>query len=279
MTRSPLVTSRSAVTGYVSPETHDSTIGWRFVNPRLTQKYYPYSMGQTAENMAGLWKISREEQDIFALSSHEKYFAALVADKWKEEILPVEITGVSRPFVMLHDEPPRKTTLEKLAALKPAFVKNGTVTAGNSSGINDGAAVLLMASEEAVKLFGLQPMARVVSMSVAGVDPAVMGIAPVPSTLKALRRAGLRIGNMDLVELSEAFASQSLACIRDLDFDSALVNVNGGSIALGHPLGSTGARIAVTLLHEMKKRHSHYGLATTCVGVGQGVSMIYEGLF
>jgi acetyl-CoA C-acetyltransferase len=216
---------------------------------------------------------------MYALSSHEKYFAALAGGRWQEEIFPMEITGVPRPFVMIQDEPPRKTSLEKLAALKPAFVKNGTVTAGNSSGINDGSAVLLLADEEAVKLFQLRPLARVVSMGVAGVDPAVMGIGPVPSTLKALKRAGLRKNNLDLVELSEAFASQSIACIRDLDLDNTLVNVNGGSIALGHPLGSAGARIAVTLLHEMKKRRSHYGLVTTCVGVGQGVSMIYEGLF
>lgn len=278
MSRAPYVTSRNSTAPGGTPETHDSTIGWRFVNNKLTDNYYPYSMGQTAEHIAVQWKISREEQDVFALSSHHKYFAALHQDKWKEEIIPVEITNFSRPFVMSHDEPPRNTNLEKLAALKPAFAKKGTVTAGNSSGINDGAAAILLASEEAVKLFNLQPMARIVSMAVAGVDPAIMGIAPVNATLKALQRAGLRIDDMGLVELSEAFASQSIACIRDLHMDPSIVNVNGGSIALGHPLGSTGARIAVTLLHEIKKRRSKYGLVTTCVGIGQGVSMIVEGL-
>jgi 3-oxoadipyl-CoA thiolase len=278
MSRAPIVSSRNKTTSNAIPETHDSTIGWRFVNSKLTEKYYPYSMGETAENIANQWKISREEQDLFALSSHEKYFTALGQGKWKEEIIPIDITGVTKPFVMGSDESPRKTSLEKLAALKPAFAKDGTVTAGNSSGINDGAAALLLASEEAVKLFNLKPVARVVSMSIAGVHPAIMGIGPVPSTLKALQRAGLRMSDLNLVELSEAFACQSIACIRDLDMDESKVNVNGGSIALGHPLGSTAARIAVTLLHEMKKCHSKYGLVTTCVGVGQGASMIFEGL-
>ena len=231
-------------------------------------------MGETAENVAAQWKISREEQDEFACQSHAKYFAAKAAGKFDDELLPVEINGGKEKFE--EDEHPRKTTLEKLASLKPAFNKNGSVTAGNSSGLNDGAAAMILASEAAVNKFNFKPLARIVSMAVAGVDPSIMGVGPVPATQKALQRANLTIDDLDLVELNEAFASQSIACIRQLSLDPAKVNVNGGSIALGHPLGCSGVRISATLLHEMKRRGARYGLAAMCVGVGQGAAIIYE---
>lgn len=274
MTRAPFVILKSSVSWNRNAEMADTTIGWRFSNKSLTDKYYPYSMGETAENVARDWKISREEQDEFAMRSHEKYFAAHHAGRFKDEILPVDINGGKIFFDT--DEHPRKTTVEKLASLKPAFKKDGSVTAGNSSGLNDGAAAMLLASEAAVRKYGFQPMARVVGMAVAGVDPAIMGTGPVPATNKALKRAGRSIGDMDLVELNEAFASQSIACIRDLALDASKVNVNGGSIALGHPLGCSGVRISATLLHEMKRRNARFGLATMCVGVGQGAAVIYE---
>jgi len=278
MTRAPFVTAKSEGAWSRKNETHDSTIGWRFTNKKLADQYYPYSMGETAENVAGQFNITRAQQDAFAFSSQEKYFNALKNNKWKEEIIAVDITENKEPTVFATDEHPRPTSLEKLAGLKPAFAKEGTVTAGNSSGINDGAAALLLADEEAVKLFSLQPLARIVSMSVAGVDPSIMGIGPVPATRKALQRAGLKTKDIDLIELNEAFASQSLACIKELELDTDKINVNGGSIAIGHPLGCSGSRISATLLHEMKKRKSKYGLATMCVGVGQGAAIIYEGL-
>ncbi|HEX6914828.1 MAG TPA: acetyl-CoA C-acyltransferase [Chitinophagaceae bacterium] len=278
MTRAPFVMAKSQEAWARSAEVFDTTIGWRFLNKTLAALYHPYSMGETAENVAKQWNISREEQDAFALASQQKYFAALEAGKWKDEILPVEVSEKKKTFTVDRDEHPRETSLEKLAALKPAFAKDGTVTAGNSSGINDGAAALLLASEEAVKQFNLQPLARVVSMAAAGVDAAIMGIGPVPATQKALKRAGLQVKDLELVELNEAFAAQSLACIRDLGIDPAIVNVNGGAIALGHPLGCSGARISTTLLYEMKRRKARYGLATMCVGVGQGAAVIYERL-
>lgn len=276
MTRAPFVTAKSDGAWSRKQETHDTTIGWRFTNKQLAQMYPPFSMGETAENVARQWNISREEQDAFALASQQKYFAALEAGRWEEEITAIEMIADRLITWFNQDEHPRQTSAEKLAALKPAFAKDGTVTAGNSSGINDGAAALLLASEEAVKTFGLQPMARVVSMGVAGVDPAIMGIGPVPATQKALLRAGLTVHDLGLIELNEAFASQSIACMRDLRLDASIVNVNGGSIALGHPLGCSGARISTTLLHEMQRRNTRYGLATMCVGVGQGAAMVYE---
>jgi len=278
MTRAPFVTAKSDGAWSRKQETFDTTIGWRFTNKKLAAQYPPFSMGETAENVANRWQIGREEQDRFALSSQEKYQQAKKAGRWKEEIIPVNITENKEPTIFFEDEHPRETSLEKLAALKPAFAKDGTVTAGNSSGINDGAAALLLASEEAVKLFGLKPVARIVSRAIAGVDPAIMGIGPVPATQKALQRAGLKAADIGLVELNEAFASQSIACMRDLGLDPAHVNVNGGAIAIGHPLGCSGARISATLLHEMKKRKTRYGLATMCVGVGQGAAIIYENL-
>ncbi|MCB0775749.1 MAG: thiolase family protein, partial [Chitinophagaceae bacterium] len=224
------------------------------------------------------WKISRERQDEFALNSQLKYFKAKEEKKWDAEIIPVELNKKGLITWVVDDEHPRNTSIEKLASLKPAFKKDGTVTAGNASGINDGAAATILASEDTVKKLNLKPMARIVSMAVAGVDPSVMGIGPVPATRKALKRARLQISDIDLVELNEAFASQSLACINDLGLDPAKVNVNGGAIALGHPLGCSGARISTTLLHEMKRRGSKYGLATMCIGVGQGAAVLYEGL-
>lgn len=278
MTRAPFVTAKSNSPYSRTVETYDTTMGWRFINKRLASLYYPYSMGETAENVAKQWKISREEQDAFALQSQEKYFAAKEEKKWDDEIAAVELYKDGLVSWMIHDEHPRQTSLEKLASLKPAFVKEGTVTAGNSSGINDGAAAMLLASEEAVKKYDLKPIAKIVSMAVAGVDPAIMGIGPVPATEKALERAGLKVGDLDLVELNEAFASQSIACIRDLGLDNNKVNVNGGAIAIGHPLGCSGVRISATLLHEMKRREARYGLATMCIGVGQGAAIIFEGI-
>jgi len=276
MTRAPYVVSKSGEAFGRKQEMFDTTMGWRFINKNLSVLHHPYSMGETAENVAKQWAISREEQDRFALASQQKYFAARAAGKWENEIVPVEIENKRMVSWVVNDEHPRETSLEKLAALSPAFIKDGTVTAGNSSGINDGAAAMLMANEAAVKKNKLSPMARVVSMAVAGVDPAIMGIGPVPATKKALKRAGLNMKDIGLVELNEAFASQSLACIRDLELDPAIVNVNGGAIAIGHPLGCSGTRISATLLHEMKRQRIRYGLATMCVGVGQGAAVIYE---
>ena len=278
MTRAPFVTAKPDGAFSRKIETYDTTIGWRFTNKKLSDLYHPFSMGETAENVAQQWNISREAQDIFAANSQEKYFKALTANKWDEEIISVEITENKEAVLFSNDEHPRATTIEKLAALKPAFTKDGTVTAGNSSGINDGAAALLLASEEAVKLFNLKPLARIASVAVAGVDPSIMGVGPIPATQKALQRAGITTNDLDLIELNEAFASQSLACIKELNLDTSKINVNGGSIALGHPLGGSGSRISTTLLHEMKKQNSKYGLATMCVGVGQGAAIIYEGL-
>ncbi len=278
MTRAPFVTAKSEGAWSRKTETYDSTIGWRFTNKKLAEMYYPYSMGETAENVANDWNITREEQDRFAFASQEKYFAALAAGKWEDEIVAIEMINDRLITWFNEDEHPRKTSLEKLAALRPAFAKDGSVTAGNSSGINDGAAAMMLASEEAVKLFNLQPIARVVSMGVTGVDPAIMGLGPVRSSQKALQRGGLTVQDLGLVELNEAFASQSLACIKELELDPAKVNVNGGSIAIGHPLGCSGVRISATLLHEMNRSKARYGLATMCVGVGQGAAVVYEGI-
>lgn len=278
MTRAPFVMAKSANPFQRNVEIYDTTLGWRFTNKKLAEMYHPFSMGETAENVAKQWKISREEQDIFAMSSQQKYFEAHAAGKWVSEIAPVIIPTKEKDILFEADEHPRQSSLDKLAALRPAFAKDGTVTAGNSSGINDGAAAMLLASEEAVKKYDLKPMAKIVSMAVAGVDPSIMGIGPVPATKKALERAGLTVEQLDLIELNEAFASQSIACVRDLNLDINKVNVNGGAIAIGHPLGCSGTRISATLLHEMKRRNAKYGLATMCIGVGQGASVIYEGI-
>jgi 3-oxoadipyl-CoA thiolase len=278
MTRAPFVMAKATAGFQRTAEIYDTTIGWRFTNKRLSEIHHPFSMGETAENVAKQWKISREEQDEFALASQKKYFAAKAADNWADEIVAIEFNDKGLISWVVNDEYPRETSLEKLAGLKPAFIKDGTVTAGNSSGINDGAAAMLLANEEAVKKYNLEPLAKIVSMAVAGVDPSIMGIGPVPATNKALIRAGLKANDLDLIELNEAFASQSLACIRDLGLDINKVNVNGGAISIGHPLGCSGVRISTTLLHEMKRKNAKHGLATMCVGVGQGAAVIYEGL-
>lgn len=277
MSRAPFVMGKAEDAFSRKAEIYDTTIGWRFVNAQLAKLYHPYSMGETAENVAEKWKISREEQDQFALQSQQRYQQAHEAGKFRDELIPVTIQkGKSETILFEKDEHPRATSMEKLATLKPAFKENGTVTAGNSSGINDGSAAVLIVNEEQAKSH--KPMARVVSMAVAGVDPAYMGVGPVPATQKALKRAGLTMKDIGLVELNEAFASQSIASMRDLDIDPAIVNVNGGSIAIGHPLGCSGVRISATLLHEMKRRGVKYGLATMCIGVGQGAAIIYENL-
>ena len=276
MSRAPFVMPKAASAYDRNAQLFDTTMGWRFVNSKLAEMYHPYAMGETAENVAKQWNISRHAQDEFAMESQQKYAEAFSAGKFVEEIVPVQIHSGKDAFELNKDEHPRLSSMEKLATLQPAFIKDGTVTAANSSGINDGAAAMLLASEAAVKKYGLQPMATIKSMAVAGVDPAVMGIGPVPASQKALLRAGLTVSDLDLVELNEAFASQSIACIHDLGLDLQKVNVNGGAIALGHPLGCSGVRIATTLLHEMKKRKSKYGLATMCVGVGQGAAVIFE---
>jgi 3-oxoadipyl-CoA thiolase len=247
----------------------DTTLGWRFPNPRLEELFPLESMGETGENVAERWSVSREEQDAFALKSQQRWAAADAAGRFTEELVP--IGDVER------DEHPRPdTSAEKLAALKPAFRAGGGVTAGNSSGINDGSAALVIASEEKARELDVEPLAAFAGSAVAGVDPRVMGIGPVPAVRKLLARAGLDSGELDLVELNEAFASQSLAVIRELGLDPARVNVNGGAIAIGHPLGMSGARLVVTLLHELRRREGRYGLATLCVGVGQGQAALFE---
>lgn len=281
MTRAPFVMAKAEQAFSRTPEIYDTTIGWRFTNGALSKLHYPYSMGETAENVAKKWNISREMQDEFAYNSQLKYQEAAKAGKFNNEIVPVSIPqrkGEATVFAI--DEHPRLSSVEKLGELKPAFVKeNGSVTAGNSSGINDGAAVSLIVDEETLKRFNLKPIARVVSTAVAGVDPMYMGMGPVPATQKALKRAGLKASDLDLIELNEAFASQAVACAQDLELDPAKVNVNGGSIAIGHPLGASGTRITATLLHEMQKRDNvKYGLASMCIGVGQGAAIIYEKL-
>lgn len=278
MSRAPFVMAKAQEPFSRKAEIFDTTMGWRFINSKLSNLYHPYSMGETAENVAEKWKISREEQDQFGLASQEKYQRAHASGKFKDELVPVSVQQGKEIVEFAKDEHPRATTLEKLAALKPAFKQGGTVTAGNSSGINDGAAAGLLAGEEAAKQMNLKPMARVVSFAVAGVDPAYMGVGPVPAVQKALKRAALKISDIDLVELNEAFASQSLACIRDLEIDPQIVNVNGGAIAIGHPLGCSGVRISATLLHEMVKRKARYGVATMCIGVGQGAAVVFENL-
>jgi len=278
MTRAPFVMAKADQAFARKVDIYDTTIGWRFINSSLSDLYYPYSMGETAENVAERWGISREEQDMFAFLSQKKYQEAAAAGKFTEEILPVTIhQPKAGPTLFEVDEHPRMSTLEQLAKLKPAFKKEGTVTAGNASGINDGAACLMLASEAYVIKNGFKPLARVASMAVAGLDPAIMGAGPIPASRKAMQRAGITAKDLGLVELNEAFASQSIASMRDLELDPAIVNVNGGSIAIGHPLGCSGARISTTLLYEMQKQPAvQYGLATMCIGVGQGAAIIYE---
>lgn len=277
MSRAPFVMGKAENAFARNQALFDTTMGWRFINATLSEKYHPYTMGETAENVATQWSISRAAQDAFAVNSQEKYQAAHEAQQFADELVPYTVSlGKGKTLHFDKDEHPRLSTIEALGTLKPAFKKEGSVTAGNSSGINDGASALLLVNKEALAQYQLKAMAKIKSMAIAGVDPSVMGIGPVPAVRKALQRAGLSIADIDLFELNEAFASQSLACIQELGIDTHKVNVNGGAIALGHPLGASGARISTTLLHEMKKRNAKYGIATMCIGVGQGAAIVYE---
>ncbi|MCU0494592.1 MAG: thiolase family protein [Chloroflexaceae bacterium] len=291
MTRAPFVFAKSeSAWSRQPPEVFDTTIGWRFTNPALAAAHYPYSMGETAENIAASFGIGREEQDAFALESQRRYAVALAAGRFAAELVPVPtIPQRGEPRIITTDEHPRPdTSPASLAQLRPAFggrgrqrppdcaPADGSVTAGNSSGINDGAAALLLMSAERAAALGHRPLARIVSSAVAGVDPAYMGLGPVPAVQKALQRARLTVAALDLVEINEAFAVQVLACARELKLDLARVNVNGGAIALGHPLGASGARILATLVHELGRRGGRYGLATMCIGVGQGIAVVVE---
>jgi 3-oxoadipyl-CoA thiolase len=281
MTRAPYVQLKAETPYDRGPrEMADTTLGWRFVNPKLAERHYPYSMGETAENVADRWNVSRERQDAFALESQQRAVAAIETGRFDTQVVPVTVPQrTGEPVVVDRDEHPRAdTSLEALARLKPAFRTdgNGSVTAGNSSGINDGASAVLLVEAERARALGLRPLARVLSTAVAGVDPAIMGVGPVPATRKALERAGVAVDDLDLVELNEAFASQSLVCIDELGLDPAKVNVNGGAIALGHPLGMSGGRLITMLVHELCRTGGRYGLATMCIGVGQGIATIVE---
>ena len=277
MTRAPYILEKPQREFARGPQTlHDSTIGWRMVNPRLAETYPPISLGQTAEVVARRYAINREQQDRWALGSHQKAVAAQAACHFRTELVPV---GLPDGNAFEKDEGPRAdTSLEKLAALKPAFDKDGTVTAGNSSPLNDGAACLVLMSESQAGRLNARPIARVMAAASAGVDPSCMGLGPIPASRKALARAGMKAGDLDVIELNEAFASQVLACIRDLELDPERVNPNGGAIALGHPLGASGVRIIATLVHELARRKARYGLATMCIGVGQGIATVVENL-
>jgi 3-oxoadipyl-CoA thiolase len=270
MSRAPLVMAKPESAFPRGNQTvWDTTLGWRFPNPRLEELFPLESMGETGENVAERYGVSREDQDAFALRSQERWSAANAAGRFDDELVPVGEVAV--------DEHPRpETTTQVLAGLKPAFRAGGTVTAGNASGINDGAAALVIASEDSARALGIAPLGAFVGSAAAGVDPRVMGIGPIPAVRKLLERTGIEASQLDLVELNEAFASQSLAVVRELGLDEAQVNVNGGAIALGHPLGMSGARLVVSLLHELRRRNGHYGLATLCVGVGQGVAALFE---
>ncbi len=279
MTRAPYVMMKPQVTSAKGNQTlHDTMLGWRLVNPTMNEMYPPISLGETAENVAEKYGISRAEQDELALSSQQKASAAIQSGRFNDEIVPIEIPQrKGEPLLFREDEHVRPgTTLETLSKLKPVFRKDGTVTAGNSSGINDGSSAILVMEKELAQRLGLKPIARVVTSAVSGVHPDYMGIGPVPATRKALQRAGLTVDDLDLIEINEAFAAQSVACIKELELDMDKVNVNGGAIALGHPLGCSGSRIVTTLVHEMQKRDVRYGLATMCIGVGQGIATIIE---
>jgi 3-oxoadipyl-CoA thiolase len=270
MSRAPFVTAKpDAAFPRGDRKLYDTTLGWRFPNPRMEELFPLEAMGETGENVAERWDVSREDQDAFAFRSQQRWAAANEAGRFDDELVPVG--------ELERDEHPRPTsTLEKLGTLKPAFRGGGSVTAGNSSGLNDGASALVIASEEKARALGVEPLGAFVGSAVAGVDPRVMGIGPIPAVRKLLDRTGLSVGDLDLVELNEAFASQSLAVVRDLGLDEDRVNVNGGAIALGHPLGMSGARLVTSLLHELRRRGGRYGLATLCVGVGQGQAALFE---
>ena len=280
MTRAPLVVAKPSAAFPRGEQTmFDTTLGWRFTNPRLADAYYPYSMGETAENVVEQCGVSREDQDAFALASQHRWKAAHEAGRFADEIVAIEVTDGRDTTTFDTDEHPRPdVTLESLARLKPAFKRDesGSVTAGNSSGINDGAAAVLVMSEARARELGLRPIARMVASAVAGVDPATMGLGPIPASRRALERAGLTIDDIDLVELNEAFAAQAVPVMRQVGMDPGTTNVNGGAIAIGHPLGASGARLTATLVHEMRRRGARYGLATMCIGVGQGIAAVFE---
>ena len=280
MSRAPYVLSKSESAFDRTQELHDTSIGWRFINPALSKLYHPYPMGETAENVARKYQISRQDQDLFALNSQQKWASAHAQGLFKDEITPVSIPQrKGDPIVVDIDEYPRlDTTIESLSKLRPVFAKDdlGTVTAGNSSGVNDGASALLLVEESLAKKLGLTPLAFVGASAAAGVDPAYMGVGPVPAIRKALERAKLKLSDIDLIELNEAFAAQSIACARDLNIDQSKLNVKGGAIAIGHPLGCSGARIATTLIHEMVRTDANLGLASLCVGVGQGLATVFK---
>jgi 3-oxoadipyl-CoA thiolase len=277
MSRAPFVMLKAEKAYDRAPEIHDTTLGSRMVNPRLAAMYPPISLGETAEKVAVEFGVTRDDQDRFAYASQMKCKAAVEAGRFADELVPITVEhGKSRTDVIA-DEPPRfDTTMESLAKLRPAFTAGGTVTAGNSSPLNDGAAALLLCSVEAAERAGWTPLARVVGSATFGVDPSVMGIGPIGAVRKLLARTGVALDAIDLVELNEAFAAQAVACVNELGFDPAIVNVNGGAIALGHPLGCSGARIATTLLHELRRRGGRYGIATMCIGMGQGIATLFE---
>lgn len=277
MSRAPYVMAKPEKAFDSAPRIYDTYLGWRFTNPQLAQAYHPYSMGETAENVAEHYGVSRAAQDSFALQSQQRWHTAHQAGRFADELVPVEVPSKKNSVTVSVDEHPRpETTLETLGQLKPAFKADGTVTAGNASGVNDGAAALLLASEAAVARFGLTPRARIVGSASAGVDPSVMGLGPIPAVQKLTARIGWSIGSIDRIELNEAFAAQALACIQELNLDPARVNVNGGAIAIGHPLGCSGARLAATLVHELQRTGLGRGVATLCVGVGQGLALALE---
>ena len=278
MTRAPLVLGKPETAFPRGEQTlQDTTIGWRFANPRLRERHGTESMGETGENVAERYGVTRAEQDAWALQSQQRWAAADAAGRFAQELVAVEVTTRGGSELVERDEHPRpETTIEGLAKLRAAFREGGTVSAGNAAGLNDGAAALVIAEEAYARAHGLPVRARVLASAVAGVEPGVMGIGPVPAVRKVLARAGLSVGDLDLIELNEAFASQVVASVRELGLDPARVNVNGGAIAIGHPLGSTGARVVVTLLHELERRGGRYGLATMCVGVGQGMALVIE---
>jgi 3-oxoadipyl-CoA thiolase len=283
MTRAPYVMGKAeAAWDRGARELQDTTLGWRFINPKLSAMHYPYSMGETAENVVERFgdarDVTRQRQDAFALQSHQRAVAAIEGGLFDGQLVPVSVPQKKGdPIVVTRDEHPRAdTSMEALAKLRPAFREGGSVTAGNSSGINDGASATLVVEAEHARALGLRPLARVVSTAVAGVDPAIMGVGPVPASRKALARAGISVGDLDLVEINEAFASQSVVCMDELGLDPEKVNVNGGAIALGHPLGASGARLVTMLVHELTRRGGRYGLATMCIGVGQGIATVVE---
>jgi len=279
MTRAPYVMAKAeSAWDRGARELQDTTLGWRFINPKLAAAHHPYSMGETAENVAERWSVPRDRQDAFALASHQKAVAAIERGAFDGQIVPVPVPQKKgEPILVTRDEHPRAdSTMETLARLRPAFREGGTVTAGNASGINDGASAVLLVEAQRARELGLRPLARVVSTAIAGIDPAIMGAGPIPAVRKALTRAGITPADLDLVELNEAFASQSVVCIDELGLDPERVNVNGGAIALGHPLGMSGGRLITMLVHELRARGGRYGLATMCIGVGQGIATVVE---